>query len=618
MAEEITVNVRSEGLDETNSKLESTSELAKKSAEDFGLMDTQAGRAFKAVVTGAQKGISAMKTLKGAVVATGIGALAIVVASLVSYFTKTERGAQSLKKVMAGLGAVVSTVVESFIKIGETLVKIGKIIGQVVKGNKTLAEGWKETKETVKDAAGDIVDSYQQIGDKVRESIALQERENQLRLKNRAFLVEEAKLQVALSEARLKTNDQTLTANQRLEALNEAQSLNNTLFAKRIEQAREEYEIQKERNAQFESTEEDLQKEAELLANLIKLEADRNAANKEFSDQKSALLKAEQDKLKAAEEAAIKAKEEEDKKKEEEAKKEIERQAKVNEELEKLNDEFYMSKIEKEEERRQIALEKEKEEFEEDLQRRLENAEITEEELLKLKEAYGLNWLEKKKALDKEILDAAAEAAKAEAEIEKAKKAAKVEGALGAAEAVLGATKVVFGETKAGAIAETVINTYKAATSAYAAMSGIPVVGPALGAVAAAAAVVSGLKQLSVIKSTNYGGGSGEKLSANKNPGQFQEGGWIGGPRHSQGGVTINAEGGEYIASQRTMSSGYGPMIVAANEAVNRGQTMQMIDEERIAMIAAKTMGAIPVIITESSITQKQKEVSIREASFKK
>lgn len=617
MAEEIQVNIKSEGLDETISKLESTSELAKKSAEDFGLMDTQAGRAFKAVVSGAQKGIAAMKTLKGAVAATGIGALAIVVASLVAYFTKTERGAQSLKKVMAALGAVVSTVVESFIKIGETLVKIGKIVGQVVKGNKTLAEGWKETKETVKDAAGDIVDSYQQIGDKVRESIALQERENQLRLKNRAFLVEEAKLQVSLSEARLKTNDQTLTANQRLEALNEAQSLNNTLFAKRIEQAREEYEIQKERNAQFESTAEDLQKEAELQANLIKLEADRNAANKEFSDQKSALLKAEQDKLKAAEEAAIKAKEEEDKKKEEEAKKEIERQAKVNEELEKLNDEFYMSKIEKEEERRQIALEKEKEEFEEDLQRRLENAEITEEELLKLKEAYGLNWLEKKKALDKEILDAAAEAAKAEAEIEAAKKAAKVEGALGAAEAVLGAIKAVFGETKAGAIAETIINTYKAATSAYAAMSGIPVVGPARGSVAAAAAVVSGLKQLSVIKSTNYKGGSaggGETFSANQNP-TMQEGGWIGGPRHSQGGVTINAEGGEYMASQRTMSSGYGPMIVAANEAVNRGQSMNtgITFEQAVALINAQE-----VAIVESKISNKQKEVSIRESSFKK
>jgi hypothetical protein len=131
-----------------------------------------------------------------------------------------------------------------------------------------------------------------------------------------------------------------------------------------------------------------------------------------------------------------------------------------------------------------------------------------------------------------------------------------------------------------------------------------------------------GLKQLSVIKNTNYKGGGaaaagGGGTVAAKNP-QFQEGGWIDGPAHSQGGISVNAQGGEYIASQRTMSSSYGPMIVAANQAVNTGQKMQMIDDEHIAMIAAKTMGSIPVIITESSITNKQKEVSIREASFKR
>lgn len=55
---------------------------------------------------------------------------------------------------------------------------------------------------------------------------------------------------------------------------------------------------------------------------------------------------------------------------------------------------------------------------------------------------------------------------------------------------------------KAAAIAQTTIDTYKAATSAYSAMSGIPVVGPALGAIAAAAAVVSGVKSVKEIIAT--------------------------------------------------------------------------------------------------------------------
>jgi tape measure domain-containing protein len=54
---------------------------------------------------------------------------------------------------------------------------------------------------------------------------------------------------------------------------------------------------------------------------------------------------------------------------------------------------------------------------------------------------------------------------------------------------------------KAAAIAQAVISTYQSATSAYAAMAGIPVVGPALGAVAAAAAVAAGLANVAAIRS---------------------------------------------------------------------------------------------------------------------
>jgi len=58
---------------------------------------------------------------------------------------------------------------------------------------------------------------------------------------------------------------------------------------------------------------------------------------------------------------------------------------------------------------------------------------------------------------------------------------------------------------KAAAIAQATIQTYNAATSAYAAMASIPYVGPALGAAAAAAAVVAGLANVAQIKSQNAG-----------------------------------------------------------------------------------------------------------------
>lgn len=60
--------------------------------------------------------------------------------------------------------------------------------------------------------------------------------------------------------------------------------------------------------------------------------------------------------------------------------------------------------------------------------------------------------------------------------------------------------KTAFRIGQAAAIAETTINTYKAATGAYSAMAGIPYVGPFLGAAAAAAAVVAGVANVQKIR----------------------------------------------------------------------------------------------------------------------
>ena len=71
--------------------------------------------------------------------------------------------------------------------------------------------------------------------------------------------------------------------------------------------------------------------------------------------------------------------------------------------------------------------------------------------------------------------------------------------------------KILGEETAAGkamAVVQATVDTYKGATSAYASMAGIPVVGPALGAVAAGAAVAAGLANVKAILSTGGGGGS--------------------------------------------------------------------------------------------------------------
>lgn len=74
------------------------------------------------------------------------------------------------------------------------------------------------------------------------------------------------------------------------------------------------------------------------------------------------------------------------------------------------------------------------------------------------------------------------------------------------------ALKTALGEGnalyKAAAITETVINTYKAATAAYSALAPIPIVGPALGGIAAAAAVAAGMANVAKIRSAREQGGT--------------------------------------------------------------------------------------------------------------
>lgn len=68
-------------------------------------------------------------------------------------------------------------------------------------------------------------------------------------------------------------------------------------------------------------------------------------------------------------------------------------------------------------------------------------------------------------------------------------------------------TKEFFYIQKAAAMAQTLMSTYEAAQKAYTSLVGLPVVGPALAAGAAGAAIASGLARVAVIRSQKMAGG---------------------------------------------------------------------------------------------------------------
>ncbi len=113
---------------------------------------------------------------------------------------------------------------------------------------------------------------------------------------------------------------------------------------------------------------------------------------------------------------------------------------------------------------------------------------------------------------------------------------------------------------KALASAEASINTYLAATAAYKAMAGIPVIGPALGAVAAAVAIAAGLANVAKINGV-----------------AFAEGGIVSGPTHALVGEYAGAKTNpEVIAPLNKLQSMIGGGQPVEVYGVLRGQDIYL------------------------------------------
>lgn len=107
---------------------------------------------------------------------------------------------------------------------------------------------------------------------------------------------------------------------------------------------------------------------------------------------------------------------------------------------------------------------------------------------------------------------------------------------------------------KAAAIAQAIINTYQSATAAYAALAGIPYVGPFLGAAAAAVAIAAGLANVQAIRAQ---------------PTSFDTGGYTGpGGRLQPAGIVHK---GEVVWSQHDVARAGGVPVVEAMRLGRRG-----------------------------------------------
>ena len=132
--------------------------------------------------------------------------------------------------------------------------------------------------------------------------------------------------------------------------------------------------------------------------------------------------------------------------------------------------------------------------------------------------------------------------------------------------------KKYFEKNKKLQIANAYIQMFQSAISAFASMASIPVVGPALGAIAAGAALLLGRENIKNIKAQTYdsgsGGGTGTAAAPPPQPNlgkNYEDGGLIGGKRHAQGGTLIEAEAGEAIMTRGAVTM-FAPLLSQLNQ----------------------------------------------------
>jgi len=632
----------------------------------------QASEVMTATTTATAGTTKGFNLLKIAIIGTGIGLLVIAIMAVVTAFKSSEEGQNKWNKILGVTGAIVGNFMDLLAALGEKLIWVFEnpkkaledfgnlikdqifnrlngmleLIPAVGKAIKLAFSGkFKEAGKVAADALLKITTGVENVTDKIEgaieatgEFIKEQAREAKLAaqvsdmrakadLVERNLLIERSKTEQEISELRLKARQEDeFSAEQRKQALIDAQDLEDNLLAKELESLQLRADAQTMENSFARSTKENLDEEAKLIAAVnnqttTRLNQQRttqrelNRINKEIAADNNRTLKEQEAEDKRVSDAKIAEAERVAAAKEklnEIAEKDL---IKYNEFLANLQDELFLSELEKIEQH-----------FDDKM------ALITgqsEEELLILKEIRARKQAaideENKKQADIVKNQAAFEKTQADqtgaaiVEMEKTKKDAQLNLAVGYLNSIAELAGKESALGKATAVAAATISTYQAAQEAYAGMlKAVP--GPAgipLAIAAASLAVLTGLINVKKIVSV-------KTPKAKK----FARGviGLEGAGTGTSDSINAKLSAGESVMTARATRV-FAPMLADMERSVGntpnfntshrrfaggligKPNTAFPTNFDRIIERTIAAVGTIPVVVSENDITGTQERV---------
>ena len=293
----LNVQELNKALGDTNKKTDALNDTMSSATEAIDKFTGGAASGFKAVTSGVGTFLKSLTTLKGALIATGLGALVVVLGSLFTYFTQTSRGADKFAEIMGGVSAAVKVVIDRVVLLGEGIVEL--FSGNFTKAIETVKNaftgiGAEIVKETA--AGARLAKQLDDIEDRERDLIKLR-----------------AKANLQITDARLIADDQTKSIQEREAALRKAYKLEGEVATAEQKNAQAYVKYLKERIKLGESTDEDLRLLAEKEAEVDRLRSETSRRNKKLQSELNQ-LKAEQAALDAAAEERVKKLSEEEQK----------------------------------------------------------------------------------------------------------------------------------------------------------------------------------------------------------------------------------------------------------------------------------------------------------------
>ena len=317
------------GVDDVNKEVKETS---KSTQQMGGTLDKVTGGAvskfgaFKGALTSVTTGF---KSLKVAIIGTGIGALLIAVTALGQAFTRSEEGQNKFAKILGVIGSVTGNLLDLLADLGESIISVFEnpkqaikdfanlikenitnrfdgllnLIPQIGKAINLLFKGeFSEAGKVAADAVGKVVLGVDSITDSIDGAIEsvkdfgkevaadataaakIADQRANAEKAARKLIVERAQAEQDIARLREKAvNKEKFTAQERIAFLEEAGKISEELAAKETEVAKLRLEAKLTENSLTKSNKEDLNEAAQLEASVIQLETQRLNLQKRLS-----------------------------------------------------------------------------------------------------------------------------------------------------------------------------------------------------------------------------------------------------------------------------------------------------------------------------------------------